>query len=132
MHRIRGRVVLALVIVGALAAGGAAYTNSITGTGTTNNTAGYAGVTVNGAVLADAVYGFDGTGANITGVTLTFTGALTGDDVKAGFNGQAALTDCGTVAAGNVSGGNTTMTCSFSPNVATSGATQLNVLVSNT
>jgi hypothetical protein len=131
MHRIRRKSVLALIVVGALAAGGAAYTNSITGTGTTNNTAGYAGITVHGAVLSDAVYAFDGTGANITGVTLTFAGDLTGNEVKAGFNGQSALTDCGAVAAGNVSGGNTTMTCTFSPVVATSGATQLNVLVSN-
>jgi hypothetical protein len=130
MHRIRRKFVLGLVVVGALAAGGAAYTNSITGTGTTNNYAGYAGVTVNGAVLSDAVYSFDTTGANITGVTLKFTGDLTGQDVKAGFN-TSALTDCGTVAGSDVSGGNTTKTCTFGSPVGTPGATTLNVLVSN-
>jgi hypothetical protein len=124
-------MVVVLVVVGALAAGGAAYTNSITGAGTTNNTAGYAGVSVKGATLSDAVYAFDTTGANITGVTLTFATDLTGDEVKAGFNGAASLTDCGapTTLNGDVVGSVTTISCTISQPTGT--GTQLNVLVSN-
>jgi hypothetical protein len=130
MQRKTRRIVAAVAVIALLAAGGAAFTASITGAGTTNNTAAYDGITVNGAVLSDAVYSFDGTGANITGVTFTFTGDLTGDEVKAGF-GSASNTDCGAVTAGDVSGGNTTISCSFSPNEPTQSASTLNVLVSN-
>ena len=44
---------------------------------------------VQGATLADASYSFDTTGANITGVTLTFTGDLTGNDIEASFGTDA-------------------------------------------
>lgn len=130
MQRNTKRIIAAVAVIALLAAGGAAFTNSITGAGTSNNTAAYDGITVQGATLADAVYSFDTTGANINGVTFTFTGDLTGDEVKASF-GASALTDCGAVSAGDVSGGNTTISCTFSPIVSTSTADTLNVLVSN-
>ncbi len=128
MKRSKKRVIAAVAVICALAAGGAAFTNTVTGTGTTNNTAGYAAVNVQGATLADASYSFDTTGANITGVTLTFTGDLTGNDIEASF-GTDALTDCGVVAGGDVSGGNTTKSCTITS--ATGSALTLNVLVHN-
>src|ERR1700684_3727549 len=72
MQRKTKRIIAAVAVIALLAAGGAAFTNSIAGAGTTNNTAGYAGISVAGATLSDAVYSFDTTGANITGVTFTF------------------------------------------------------------
>jgi hypothetical protein len=128
MKRNRKRVIAAVAVICALAAGGAAYTNTVTGAGTTNNTAGYAAVSVQGATLADASYSFDTTGANITGVALTFTGDLTGQDVEASF-GSGALVDCGVVVSGDVSGGNTTKNCTITS--ATGSALTLNVLVHN-
>jgi len=131
MKRNRKRVLVALLAICALAAGGAAFTNTITGSGLTGNTAGYAAVTVHGAVLSDATYTFSANGSQITDVTLHFTGDLTGDEVKAGFSDQAGLTDCGAVSAGEVSGGNTTVDCTLSPVETTANGTSLNVLVSN-
>lgn len=128
MKRNKKRILVAALAICALAAGGAAFTNTVTGTGTTNNMAGYASVTVQGATLSDASYTFDTTGANITKVTLTFAGDLTGQDVEASFNG-VALTDCGVVVSGDVSGGNTTKQCTISQ--ATGTALTLNVLVHN-
>ena len=66
MHRIRRKAVLALVVVGALAAGGAAYTNSLTVD--TAPVVGYTNTTVAGGELVDQSYMFD-TNDNITGVT---------------------------------------------------------------
>lgn len=128
MKRNKKRVLLAVLAICALAAGGAAFTASVTGAGTTNNNAGYASITVNGAALSDASYTFDGPGANITGVTLNFTGDLTGQDVEAAFNG-ASLTDCGVVVGADVSGGVTTKSCTITST--TTGANTLDVLVHN-
>jgi hypothetical protein len=126
-------------VVGALAAGGAAYTNSISGTGTTNNTAGYASITVQGATLTDANYTLDSTGANITAVNFTFSGDVSGNTLQLGFN-NGAVADCsdadatnaitnGVIPAADVSGGNTSVTCDVSQS--TSGANELDVVVTN-
>ena len=131
MKRNKKRIIAAVAVICALAAGGAAFTNSITGSGLTGNTAGYAAVSVHGAVLSDATYTFSSNGSQITDVTLHFTGDLTGDEVKAGFSDQSGLTDCGAVTAGEVSGGNTTVDCTLSPVETTANGTSLNVLVSN-
>ena len=131
MKRNKKRIIAAVAVICALAAGGAAFTNSITGSGLTGNTAGYAAVSVHGAVLSDATYTFSSNGSQITDVTLHFTGDLSGDEVKAGFSDQSGLTDCGAVTAGEVSGGNTTVDCTLSPVETTANGTSLNVLVSN-
>ena len=139
MHRISRRLLVVLVVVGALAAGGAAYTNSITGGGTTNNTAGYADVSVAGATLADAVYGFNANGTQVNSVTFTFTGNLTNDTLQFGLGTTAnpAVSACtgtnvtaGVIQSAAYSSPSTTVTCT-GLTVATSGATDLGVLVSN-
>lgn len=144
MHRLTRRSVLALVVVGALIAGGAAYTSSIDGTGTTTNSAGYADVTVHGATLTDAVYGFSSDGSQVNKVTLSFSNDLTGKQVQVGLGPTgvdvAACTSTagvdtdasGVVQAAAVTGGNTTVECDFGTAVDTGTATDLKVLVSNT
>jgi hypothetical protein len=131
MKRNKKRIIAAVAVIGALAAGGAAFTNTITGNPVSNGTtAGYANITVNGATLNDANYSFDSTGANITAVNLTFSGNVSADTVQVGFNGAASLTTCaaGTYTTGTP--GTTAVTCTVSE--ATASATSLNVLVSNT
>jgi hypothetical protein len=141
MHRISRRMLVVLVVVGALAAGGAAYTNSLTGSGVAAgaNAAGYADVTVNGAVLADAVYQFSGTGDTITGVTFTFTGDESGKELQYGLGTSAnpTITDCvssgmtgGVIPVADVTSGVTTVVCT-GLTVTTGTATDLGVLVSN-
>ena len=146
MHRISRRLVLVLVVVGALAAGGAAYTNSISATA--NNTAGYADQSVQGASLTDAVYGLSGDGSEINSVTFTFANDLTNDKLQflldtgtAGTPTGDALANCsstadsslvnGVIDASLVSGGNTTVTCD-GLTVPTGTPTHLVVVVTNT
>lgn len=142
MHRIRRKAVLALVVVGALAAGGAAYTNSITGSGTTagNNVAGYADVQVTGATLADAAYSFNGSGDTITGVTFTFTGNVSGEQLQFGLGTAAnpTIADCvstgmtnGVIPVADYDGTTNTVVDCTGLSVTTSTATDLGVLVSN-
>lgn len=141
MHRISRRLIGVLVVIGALAAGGAAYTNSITGAGTdaTANAAGYADVTVNGASLTDAKYGFSNDGSQINSVTFTFANDLTGKQLQFAVGASdTAVANCvstgmtaGVIPAADVSGSVTTVTCT-GLTVNTTDATDLGILVSNT
>ena len=148
MHRISRRMVAVLVVVGALAAGGAAYTNTITDASAPANTAGYAAVTVNGATLNDAKYTFSGDGTTITAVTFTFVGDESLKELKFGFSGSdgtpgvaPTLNDCSD---GTNSGGiipsvdydgttthTTTITCTLGTAETTVNAVTLGVLVAN-
>jgi hypothetical protein len=146
MHRITRRSVLVLVVLGALVAGGAAYTNTLTGAGTTNNTAGYKDVTVQGASLTDAKYTLTADGSQITAVTFTFANVLTNDKLQyvvdtgpaVGGGLGTALEDCvgtnvtaGVIQAAAVTSGVTTVTCTLGTPAATETATDLNVVVTN-
>jgi len=129
MKRNKKRIVAAIAVIGALAAGGAAYTNTISTSGTTGATAGYGSVTVNGGpALSSVSYTFSSDGSQIQGVSLVFAANLVaGQHVRVGFNNSASLTDCvpaGVTATTNVS-------CTLGTAVATSGATSLNVLVAD-
>jgi len=137
MHRITRRSMAVLVVIGALVAGGAAYTNSISGTGTTTNTAGYDGISVAGATLNDAQYQFNNDGSDITGVTLTFSGntlSTNGNDVvHAGFADMAdgALTANSSCTAPTAVSTNDQSVCTFTAPEATGTPVTLNVLVNN-
>jgi hypothetical protein len=72
MHRVTRRSVLVLVVLGALFAGGAAYTAGL-GTAPTNQI-GYANETVAGATLASVDYGFNADGSQVDTVTLGLSG----------------------------------------------------------
>lgn len=124
MHRITRRLVLAVVLVGALAAGGAAFTasNSLPAT-----TAGYGSSSITGATATDIAYTLSADGTQITGATITFTGDLSNDTVKAGFENNN-LTTCSAPTYDGTS--KSTSTCSgFTESTASSST--FNVAVTN-
>jgi hypothetical protein len=124
MHRISRRMVAVVVLIGAIAAGGAAFTASNTIPATT---AGYGSSTISGATADSLDYTYSADGTSITQEDLVLHGDLTADVVKAGFNG-GSLTAC-TVASAVDGSGNTPVTCTISQG--TAGATAFNVLVSS-
>jgi hypothetical protein len=120
------KIVLAVAVIGAIAAGGVAFTAANT---VPDSVAGYATTTVSGATVTDVQYGLNGTGDVINSVVLTFHAPdatnpdITNLHVKIGFNGNAT-TDC-------VSDSATQATCgSLTEPVA--GATALAVSVTGT
>jgi hypothetical protein len=136
MKRNKKRLIAAVAVIAALAAGGAAFTAAIDTTALPNGTtAGYAAITVNGATLTDANYTLNSTGTTITEVNFTFADDLTGDNLSLAFNG-GSLGLCthgsettGVVPGSDVNSGVTTITCDVSETTTT--ATSLNVAVTN-
>lgn len=95
------RVIAAVAVIAALAAGGAAFTNSLDTSNVVNANAGYGSVSVNGGEQLDSVvYGFNSDGSQITTVHLTFHTALSNQYVGVSFNDSAS----------NVNGGGTDST----------------------
>jgi hypothetical protein len=92
MKRNKKRLVAAVAVVGALAAGGAAFTAS--NTFNTGDIAGYASTAVSGATIADQVNNLSTDGTQITSVDLTFTASQAGNTVKAGFSDEGGLVTC--------------------------------------
>jgi hypothetical protein len=88
MKRNKKRVIAAVGVIAALAAGGAAFTDSISITPKSN--AGYGSITVNGynENVSSVVYGFNADGSQIASVDLTFVSALKapGQYVSVAFN----------------------------------------------
>ena len=85
------KIVLAVAVIGAIAAGGVAFTAANT---VPDSVAGYATTTVSGATVTDVQYGLNSVGDTINTVTLTFSSPdITNLHVKIGFNGNAT-TDC--------------------------------------
>jgi hypothetical protein len=84
-------MVAVVVLIGAIAAGGAAFTASNTLPST--DVAGYGSVTVTGATVSSIHNNDDSTG-NITSVDLVFTASQAGNTVKAGFGDESALDTC--------------------------------------
>jgi hypothetical protein len=123
MHRISRRMVAVLVVIGAIAAGGAAFTASNT---IQDSVAGYGTSNITGAVATDVHYTLNGDGTQITTALITFTGDLSHDTVQAGF-GSDALTTCSAPVFGTVS---STTTCSGYTQDTTLSAT-FNVAVTN-
>src|ERR1700761_3488878 len=120
MHRISRRMVVVVALVGALAAGGAAYTASVAapGSSSSDGTAGYGQVSVNGATLSSVAYAQDNTPGDadfgkLTGATLVFTGDLTSSTVTAQFDGNTGSeVACGSPTLVN-SNADTQFTCTF-------------------
>lgn len=134
MHRISRKMVLALVVVGALVAGGAAYTASVDTTAVGSQTVGFGQVNVTGAALTGLTYDYATSGgntdySNITNANLTFNSDVSADTVKFGVDG-GALTTCN---AGTFSGGNTTVVCPYNGTTASlDGNVDIVVTSSNT
>lgn len=113
-----------LVVIGAIAAGGAAFTASNT---VPNTTAGYGTSTITGATATDIVYGLSSDGTQINTATITFTGDLSNDTVKAGFETNNLTTCSAPVYDGTTS---STSTCSGYTESTASSST-FNVAVTN-
>ena len=124
MHRIPRRMVAVLVVIGAIAAGGAAFTASNTVPPTT---AGYGTSTITGATATDIAYTLNADGTQITDATITFTGDLSNDTVKAGFETSDLTTCSAPVYNGTTS---STSTCSGYAE-STAASASFNVAVTN-
>lgn len=116
-------VLAGLAVVGALAAGGAAFTASNT---IPNTTMGFGTSNITGATATSLTYTRTADGSAITAATLVFTGDISANTVEAGFNANA-LDTC---AAGTFAAGNTTVVCTLGTPEPTAGATTFNVAVS--
>jgi hypothetical protein len=87
MKRNRKRIIAAVAVICALAAGGAAFTAS-NGLPSTS-VAGYGNVSVSGATVSDIHNVLSTDGQDITEVVLTFSADQTGNTVVAGFGPSA-------------------------------------------
>jgi hypothetical protein len=116
-------VLAGLAVVGALAAGGAAFTASNT---IPNTTMGFGTSNITGATATSLTYTRTADGSAITAATLVFTGDISANTVQAGFNANA-LDTC---AAGTFATGSTTVVCTLTTPEPTAGATTFNVAVS--
>lgn len=116
-------VLAGLAVVGALAAGGAAFTASNT---IPDTTMGFGTSNITGATATSLTYTRTPDGSAITAATLVFTGDISAKTVQAGFNANA-LDTC---AAGTFAAGNTTVVCTLGTPEPTAGATTFNVAVS--
>jgi hypothetical protein len=141
MHRITRRSVLVLVVIGALVAGGAAYTNSLND-GATTNQIGYSQETVAGATLGTVSYGFNSDASTVTSVTLSFTGGpYVGQKLEVGLGTGTQAVDVCSGTTGATTGGvitDATATPSVTCDLTTAGvgidsasAQSLKVLVTN-
>jgi hypothetical protein len=111
------RIILAVAVIGAISAGGAAFTagniNSVT------DVAGYNSVSVTGATISDQQNVLSSDGTEILSVTLTFPSSEALNTVTAGFGDNAAgLGPC----TDTNSGIDTVYSCA-TPNLLAGGAT---------
>lgn len=124
MHRISRRMVAVLVVIGAIAAGGAAFTASNT---VSASVAGYGTSNITGATATDVHYTLNADGTEINSVLITFTGDLSNDTVQAGFETSNLTTCSAPVYDGSTS---STTTCSGYTE-STSSSSTFNVAVTN-
>lgn len=103
--RVNTRILGALAVAGAVAAGGSAFTNS--NTQAASQVVGYGTTTISGATVSSMDYNLNAAGDNVNSLTLVLAGDTTGSAVSVGFNG-GATTSCGT---GTFAAGATTYTC---------------------
>ena len=89
MKRNKRRIIAAVAVIAALAAGGAAFTDSNTISDT--SVAGYGNVEVSGATITTIHNVLSGNGQNIKQVVLTFDADQTGNTIKAGFGTSAGV-----------------------------------------
>jgi hypothetical protein len=85
------KIILAVAVIGVVAAGGAAFTAANV---VPDSVAGYDTTTITGATATAVNYTLDGTGENITDVAVTFSTDITGKHVRTSFNGGTLTADC--------------------------------------
>lgn len=137
MKRNKKRLIAAVAVIAALAAGGAAFTDSIVGSPVTSGTtAGYGTINITGATLTDVNYTLSANGTNVTEVNFTFQGNLVGDTLELAFD-NGNLAQCqhtgitnGVIPTGAYDGTtSTTVTCDVTEG--TTAATSLQAAVTN-
>lgn len=119
-----GKALGAVAIAGAVAAGGAAFTNS--NTQPADSVAGYGTTTVSGVTATSISYTLNATGTTITKVNLVLTGDTRNNNIGFAF-GADNLTVCDD--AGSFAAGSTTYLCTANQNVV--AATTLHVSAYN-
>lgn len=125
MKRRTKRIIGAIVVIAAIAAGGAAFT---AGNTVPDTVAGYGTSNITGATVTALHYTLNADGTQITDAALTFDGDQTHNVVKAGF-GSDPLTTC--IVGSYDSGTDTTpATCSSYTQPTATSAT-FNVAVTN-
>jgi hypothetical protein len=102
------RIAAAIAVIGAVAAGGAAFTDSNT---VPASIAGYGSNTVSGGTVLSLSYGLSSDGTDIDTATIVFSGDTTADDAQIGFN-NGSTTDCAPGALDSAS--NTKYVCTLS------------------
>ncbi len=110
MQRRTKRLVGAIALIAALAAGGAAFTAS--NTLPTTDTAGYGNISVTGADVSDIQNTLSTDGQDITEVTLTFASAIPSNAVvTAGFGSTAGTAPTSLPITCTVAGNDLSATC---------------------
>ncbi len=99
------KIILAVAVIGAVAAGGVAFTDANV---VPDSMAGYKDTVVSGATATAVNYTLSADGTNIDDVVVTFSTDITGKHVRIAFNNGALTSDC--TVAGTV--GTQTATCS--------------------
>jgi hypothetical protein len=117
------KIVLAVAVIGAIAAGGVAFTDANV---VPDSMAGYKDTTVSGATATAVNYTLSADGTNIDEVIVTFSTDVTGKHVRVAFNNGTLSSDC-TIAG---TAGSQTATCSGLTQ-ATDTATHLAVTVND-
>jgi hypothetical protein len=86
------KIILAVAVIGAVAAGGVAFTAANTVPATV---AGYDNQVVSGATASDVHYDLSDDGTTIDAVEVTFSSTITGKHVQIGFNdGDLETPEC--------------------------------------
>jgi hypothetical protein len=117
MRRKSTKIAVAIAVIAAVAAGGAALTASNV---VPASVAGYGTSSISGATATALTYTLSADGSQITAAALTFDGDVTDRTIKAGFDNDATLRSC-TIGAYDGVGDETPVTCSgFTQNTATS------------
>ncbi len=106
------RIAAAVAVVGAVAAGGAAFTAGET---LPTNVAGYGTTQVTGGTVTDLNYTLSADGSYIDSAQMTFSGDVTGDTVGIGFDGYSSgdLQACVVGSYTTGTPGSTAVTCTF-------------------
>ena len=122
MQRKTRRIIAAVAVIALLAAGGAAFTNSIASFGSNNDQIGYASDTIIGATANNLNYNLSPDNSKIDQVTVTLVGdyttgsATNGSDTFVGMFNNTPGNKVTCTPAGAVDGsGNTVVTCDFDP-----------------
>jgi hypothetical protein len=116
MQRRTKKIVAAVAVIGAIAAGGAAFTAANT---IPDSTAGYGTSNISGATATALKYTLSADGTTIASAALTFDGDVSGKTIAAGF-GTDALTACSVGSYDGVSDSTPVSCTGFTQNTAAS------------